>query len=192
MSGTDLLNALDDDLLSLLEAVGHDDVAALLGTGRHAALLDLLGSVDHEHIAAGLIEQDGVAFIFNTVGTATNTAIRRYLNQKKIPHLFLTTGADKWADPQRFPWSIGLLPSCRTEAQIYAKSILRGKPDGKVAVLYQNDPSGKTHMEGIRSVLDQNGVKLVADQGYEPKEVDVSAQVVAMTWLGLAGSKVTP
>lgn len=91
-----------------------------------------------------LIEQDGVAFIFNTVGTATNTAIRRYLNQKKIPHLFLTTGADKWADPQRFPWSIGLLPSCRTEAQIYAKSILRGKPDGKVAVLYQNDDFGKT------------------------------------------------
>ena len=90
-----------------------------------------------------LVEQDRVAFLFNNLGTATNSAIQRYVNQRKIPHLFLATGADKWANPQEFPWTMGWQPSYRVETQIYAKHFTAEKPDARVAVLYQNDDFGK-------------------------------------------------
>src|SRR6516225_9202025 len=83
-----------------------------------------------------LVEEDQVAFLFNTLGTATNSAIQRYVNEKKVPNLFVSSGADKWGDYQQFPWTIGFQPSYRTEAQIYAKYILREKPNPKIAVLY--------------------------------------------------------
>src|SRR6478672_11304573 len=100
-----------------------------------------------------LVEQDKVAFLFNTLGTATNSAIVRYVNQRKVPHLFLSTGADKWANPQEFPWTIGWQPSYRVEAQIYAKHILEQKPDAKIALLYQNDDFGKDFINGLKDVL---------------------------------------
>ncbi|MEA2727261.1 MAG: branched-chain amino acid transport system substrate-binding protein, partial [Acetobacteraceae bacterium] len=90
-----------------------------------------------------LIEEDQVALLFNTLGTATNTAIQRYVNQKKVPHLFISTGADKWGDYQHFPWTMGYQPSYRTEAQIYTKYMLAQNPNAKMAVLYQNDDFGK-------------------------------------------------
>jgi len=83
-----------------------------------------------------LVEQDRVAFTFNQLGTPTNSAVHRYMNQRKVPHLFLATGADKWANPRDYPWTIGFQPSYRTEAQIYAKYILEQKPDAKIALLY--------------------------------------------------------
>src|SRR6202789_4356629 len=83
-----------------------------------------------------LIEEDQVAFLFNTLGTPTNSAIQRYVNQKKVPHLFISTGADKWGDYQHFPWTMGYQPSYRTEAQIYTKYVMKEKPGAKIAILY--------------------------------------------------------
>src|ERR1700756_59803 len=84
-----------------------------------------------------LIEEDQVAFLFQTLGTPTNTAIQRYVNQKKVPHLFISTGADKWGDYKHFPWTMGYQPSYRTEAQIYTKHMLSALPNAKMAILYQ-------------------------------------------------------
>ncbi|HEV8026205.1 MAG TPA: ABC transporter substrate-binding protein, partial [Stellaceae bacterium] len=86
-----------------------------------------------------LVESDNVAFIFDTLGTPSNSAIQKYLNERKIPQLFPSTGADKWGNYQDFPWTIGFQPSYRTEAEIYAKYILKQRPNAKIAVLYQND-----------------------------------------------------
>jgi branched-chain amino acid transport system substrate-binding protein len=90
-----------------------------------------------------LVEEDQVAFLFQTLGTPTNTAIHKYVNQKKVPHLFISTGADKWGDYQHFPWTMGYQPSYRTEAQIYTKYMLEQKPNAKLAILWQNDDFGK-------------------------------------------------
>src|SRR6202046_2238824 len=90
-----------------------------------------------------LVEEDQVALLFNTLGTPTNSAIYRYVNQKQVPHLFVATGADKFGDYEHFPWTMGFAPSYRTEAQIYAKYILKEKPNAKIAILYQNDDFGK-------------------------------------------------
>ena len=100
-----------------------------------------------------LVEDDQVAFMFNALGTPTNSAVHRYLNQKKVPQLFISTGADKWADPQHFPWTIGYLPSYRVEAQIYLKYMLKENPATKLAVLYQNDDFGKDYLTGLRDGL---------------------------------------
>jgi branched-chain amino acid transport system substrate-binding protein len=100
-----------------------------------------------------LVEDDQVAFVFNSLGTPTNSAVHRYLNQKKVPQLFISTGADKWADPQHFPWTIGYLPSYRIEAQIYLKYMLKENPATKLAVLYQNDDFGKDYLTGLRDAL---------------------------------------
>ena len=109
-----------------------------------------------------LIEQDQVAFLFNTLGTPTNSAIERYVNQKKVPQLFVATGADKWGDYKEFPWTIGFQPSYRTEAQIYAKYILANvKPTPKIAILYQNDDFGKDYPAGVKDVLGDKFDKMV-------------------------------
>src|SRR4051794_7887416 len=118
--------------------------------------------------ARRLIEQDKVAFLFNTLGTPTNSAIHRYMNQRKIPHLFLATGADKWANPKEYPWTIGWQPSYRVETQIYAKYILEQKPDAKVALLYQNDDFGKDFINGLRDLLGARYDSMVRAVSYEP------------------------
>src|ERR1700756_2054909 len=92
-----------------------------------------------------LVESDEVLAVFNPLGTASNTAIQKYLNAKKIPQLFIATGATKWNDPKNFPWTMGWQPSYQSEAQIYAKYILKEKPNAKIAVLYQNDDYGKDY-----------------------------------------------
>jgi len=93
-----------------------------------------------------LVEQDQVAFIFQSLGTPSNSAIQKYLNDKKVPQLFVATGATKWADPKNFPWTMGWQPNYQTESAIYAKYLLANKPDAKVAVLYQNDEIGRAHV----------------------------------------------
>ena len=100
-----------------------------------------------------LVEQEKVAFTFGTLGTPTNSAIVRYMNQKKVPQLFVSTGADKWGDYKQTPWTIGWQPSYRTEAQIYTKYILQQKPNAKIAILYQNDDFGKDYPNGVKDVL---------------------------------------
>src|SRR5271170_1386881 len=100
-----------------------------------------------------LIEEDQVALLFNTLGTPSNSAIQRYVNMKKVPHLFISTGADKWGDYQHFPWTMGYQPSYRTEAQIYTKFVLKEKPDAKIGILYQNDDFGKDYPAGVKDIL---------------------------------------
>lgn len=119
-----------------------------------------------------LVEDDQVAFVFNALGTPTNSAVHRYLNQKKVPQLFVSTGADKWADPQHFPWTIGYLPSYRIEAQIYLKYMLKQNPNTKLAVLYQNDDFGKDYLSGLRDALgtewDKYVVKIASYEVTDP------------------------
>jgi branched-chain amino acid transport system substrate-binding protein len=119
-----------------------------------------------------LVEDDQVAFVFNALGTPTNSAVHRYLNQKKVPQLFVSTGADKWADPQHFPWTIGYLPSYRIEAQIYLKYMLKENPNTKLAVLYQNDDFGKDYLSGLRDALgtewDKYVVKIASYEVTDP------------------------
>jgi branched-chain amino acid transport system substrate-binding protein len=98
-----------------------------------------------------LVEQDEVLFIFQPLGTAANSAIHKYLNAKKVPHLFVASGATKWADPKNFPWTMGWNPSYQTEGRVYAKDILARHPNGKIAVLYQNDDYGKDLLKGSRT-----------------------------------------
>src|SRR5436190_18836266 len=96
-----------------------------------------------------LVEQEKVLCTYNTLGTPTNTAIHKYMNQKKVPMLFVATGASKWGNPKEFPWTMGYQPDYATEAAIYAKHIMANHPNGKVAMLYQNDDSGKDYLNGF-------------------------------------------
>jgi branched-chain amino acid transport system substrate-binding protein len=127
-----------------------------------------------------LIEQDKVAFLFNSLGTPTNSAIHRYVNQRKVPHLFLATGGDKWANPKEYPWTIGWQPSYRIEAQIYAKYVSEQKPGGKVALLHQNDDFGKDYLNGLKDVLGSRFDQLVRVATYEATDPTVDSQVVQL------------
>jgi branched-chain amino acid transport system substrate-binding protein len=128
-----------------------------------------------------LVEQDEVALLFHTLGTPSNTAIHKYVNQKKIPHLFVATGADKWGDPKNFPWTIGWQPSYQTEAAIYAKYIRQTLPNAKAALIYQNDDFGKDYLLGLKASLgadfDKVFTKVVT---YEATDATVDSQVVTM------------
>src|SRR5438876_11839141 len=100
-----------------------------------------------------LIESDEVLFLFNTLGTPPNSAIHKYCNQKKVPQLFVATGATKWNDPQHFPWTMGWQPNYQAESHIYATYILEHHNDGKIAILYQNDDYGKDYVKGLKDGL---------------------------------------
>jgi branched-chain amino acid transport system substrate-binding protein len=131
-----------------------------------------------------LVEQDNVAFTFATLGTPTNSAIVRYMNQKKVPHLFLATGADKWGDYKDYPWTIGWQPSYRTEAQIYTKYILKEKPDAKIALLYQNDDFGKDYFLGMKDVLGDKFDKMVTVATYEATDATIDSQLTSLQAAG--------
>lgn len=132
-----------------------------------------------------LVEQEGVSFMLNGLGTPSNTAVQRYLNQKKVPQLFVATGADKWANPKDFPWTMGWQPSYRTEAQIYAKYILANKPGGRIAILYQNDDFGKDYLAGLRDVLgDRYDRMVVKSVSYEVTDPTIDSQAVTMQGSG--------
>jgi branched-chain amino acid transport system substrate-binding protein len=128
-----------------------------------------------------LVEQDQVLFLFQTLGTPPNTAIQGYLNDNKVPQLFVATGADKWNDPKHHPWTIGWQPSYRIEARIYARYILQNLPDAKIAVLYQNDDFGKDYLAGLREGLGAKADKMIVSaQSYETSDPTVDSQVVSM------------
>jgi branched-chain amino acid transport system substrate-binding protein len=132
-----------------------------------------------------LVEQDGVLMTFNTLGTPPNTAIQGYLNDNKVPHLFIATGADKWNDPKHYPWTMGWQPSYRIEARIYARYILKNLPDAKIGVLYQNDDFGKDYLNGLSEGLgDKAGKLIVATQSYETTDPTVDSQIVALQGSG--------
>jgi ABC-type branched-subunit amino acid transport system substrate-binding protein len=127
--------------------------------------------------ARKLVESDEVLLIFNPFGTPSNIAIQKYMNAKKVPQLFVGSGATKFNDPQRFPWTIGFNPSYRSEARIYADYLLKNYPQGKVGVLYQNDDLGKDYLKGLKDGL--NGkIRIVAEAPYETSDPTVDSQVI--------------
>ena len=127
-----------------------------------------------------LVEEEKVAFTFATLGTPTNSAIVRYMNQKKVPQLFVATGADKWGDYKQTPWTIGWQPSYRTEAQIYTKYILQQKPNAKIAILYQNDDFGKDYPAGVKDVLGAKYDKMVITSTYETTDPTIDSQITTL------------
>jgi branched-chain amino acid transport system substrate-binding protein len=128
-----------------------------------------------------LVESDEVLLVFQPLGTPGNTAIQRYMNQKKVPQLFVATGATKWNDPKNFPWTMGWQPNYQTEGQIYAQYILKEKPNAKVAILYQNDDYGKDYVKGLKDGLGAKASSvIVAESGYEVSEPTVDSHIVKL------------
>jgi ABC-type branched-subunit amino acid transport system substrate-binding protein len=128
-----------------------------------------------------LIEEDKVAFLFNPLGTPTNNATRKYINSKKVPHLFLATGATQFGDREHYPWTIGWQPTYQTEGHIYARHILDKYADAKVAVLYQGDDSGRDYFKGIKDGLGDKAEKMiVATASYEVSDPTVDSQILTL------------
>jgi branched-chain amino acid transport system substrate-binding protein len=132
-----------------------------------------------------LVEQDEVLIVFQTLGTAVNTAIQKYLNAKKVPQLFVATGATKWNDPQGNPWTMGWQPNYQTETTIYAKHILKNKPNAKIGVLFQNDDYGKDYLKGLKDGLgDKAKSMIVAEASYEVTDPTIDSQIVQLQGAG--------
>jgi len=127
-----------------------------------------------------LVEQEKVLAMFQTLGTPTNTAIHKYMNQKKVPQLFVATGASKWGKPKEFPWTMGFQPDYHTEAVIYAKHILANVKDAKIGVLMQNDDYGKDYWEGFKDGLGKDGNKVVKHVTYETTDPTVDSQIIQL------------
>jgi branched-chain amino acid transport system substrate-binding protein len=126
-----------------------------------------------------LVEQDEVAALFQTLGTPTNTAIHKYVNQQKVPHLFVATGATKWNDPKNFPWTMGFQPNYQTEGRVYAAYILKNFPDAKIGILYQNDDYGKDYRKGMHDGLGELAKKMIVmEQTYEVTDPTIDSQIV--------------
>ena len=131
-----------------------------------------------------LVESDEVLVVFNALGTPSNTAIQKYLNAKKVPQLFVATGATKWNDPTHFPWTIGWQPSYQSEARIYAKYLMKEKPDAKVAVLYQNDDFGKDYLKGLKDGFGAKISTIIAEESYEISEPTIDNHIVKLKTSG--------
>ena len=128
-----------------------------------------------------LVEQDQVLFVFQTLGTPSNTAIHKYMNMRKVPQLHVATGATKWNDPKNFPWTMGWQPNYQTEGQVYARHILQTKPDAKIAILFQNDDYGKDYVKGLKDGLGAKAKSMiVAEASYEVSEPTVDSQIVQL------------
>src|SRR5690348_2774134 len=134
--------------------------------------------------ARKLVESDEVLLIFNPLGTPSNSAIQKYLNAKKVPQLFVATGATKWNDPKDFPWTMGWQPSYQSEARIYAKYLLKEKPDAKIGVLYQNDDFGKDYLKGLKDGFGARASMIVAEESYETTEPSIDGHVVKLKATG--------
>jgi len=135
--------------------------------------------------ARRLVESDEVFLIFGTLGTPTNTAIQKYMNTKKVPQLFVQSGATKWNDPREFPWTMGWPPNYQNEARIYARYILKEKPNAKIAVLYQNDDYGKDYLKGLKDGLGAKAASMiVAEEAYEVSEPTIDSHLIKMKSLG--------
>jgi ABC-type branched-subunit amino acid transport system substrate-binding protein len=131
--------------------------------------------------ARKLVESDEVLLVFNSLGTPSNSAIQKYMNSKKVPQLFVATGATKWNDPKDFPWTMGWQPNYQSETQIYAKYLLKNKPDAKIAVLYQNDDYGKDYLKGLKDGLGPKAATMiVAEESFETSEPTIDSHIVKL------------
>jgi branched-chain amino acid transport system substrate-binding protein len=135
--------------------------------------------------ARKLVESDEVLIIFNSLGTPPNSAIQKYMNQKKVPQLFVATGATKWNDPKEFPWTMGWQPNYQSESIIYAKYILKNQPDAKIAVLYQNDDYGKDYLKGFKEGLGAKAASMIVmEESYEVSEPTIDSHIVKLRSTG--------
>ncbi len=131
--------------------------------------------------ARKLVESDEVLFVFNSLGTPPNSAIHKYMNSKKVPQLFVATGATKWNDPKNFPWTMGWQPNYQSETQIYAKYILKNMPKAKIAVMYQNDDYGKDYLKGLKDGLGAKASSMiVAEESFETTEPTIDNHIVKL------------
>lgn len=128
-----------------------------------------------------LVEQDEVLLIFGTLGNAVNTAIHKYLNIKKVPHLLIASTSVKWNDPQNFPWTIAFQPNQKTEARVYTKYLLKNHPNTKIAILYQHDDFGGGYVQAVKEALgEQAATMIVAEASYEVSDPSLDSQVVSL------------
>src|SRR3981189_1137544 len=135
--------------------------------------------------ARKLVESDEVLVVFNPLGTPSNSAIQKYLNSKKVPQLFVATGATKWNEPKDFPWTMGWQPSYQSEGQIFAKYLLKEKPDARIAVLYQNDDYGKDYLKGLKDGLGAKAASMiVAEESFETSEPTIDNHIVKLKSTG--------
>jgi len=131
--------------------------------------------------ARKLVESDGVLLIFDSLGTPPNSAIHKYMNSKKVPQLFVATGATKWNDPKNFPWTMGWQPNYQSEARIYAKFVLSMMPNAKIAILYQNDDYGRDYLKGIKDGLGAKAAPMiVAEESYNVSEPTIDSHIVTL------------
>ena len=132
-----------------------------------------------------LVEQDDVLLLFSSLGTPSNSAIHKYINAKKVPHLFISSGATKWGDPKNFPWTMGWQPNYQSEARIYGQYLLKNKPDAKIGVLFQNDDYGKDYLKGLKDTLGDKAAKMIVmEASYEVSDPTVDSQIVALKGSG--------
>ena len=135
--------------------------------------------------ARKLVESDEVLLIFNSLGTPPNSAIQKYMNSKKVPQLFVATGATKWNDPQNFPWTMGWQPNYQSETQIYAKYIMKEMPNAKIGVLYQNDDYGKDYLKGLKDGLGAKAASMIVlEESYETSEPTIDNHIVKLKATG--------
>src|SRR3989449_3751716 len=131
--------------------------------------------------ARKLVESDEVLLIFQSLGTPSNSAIQKYMNTKKVPQLFVATGATKWGEPKNFPWTMGWQPNYQSEGRIYAKYVLEKHPNGKIGVLFQNDDYGKDYVRGLKDGLgDKAKSMIVSELSYEASDTTVDSQVISL------------
>jgi branched-chain amino acid transport system substrate-binding protein len=134
--------------------------------------------------ARKLVEGDEVLLIFQSLGTVTNAAIQKYMNTNRVPQLFVATGAARWNDPQNFPWTMGWQPSFQNEARIYARYILKEKPNARIGILYQNDDFGKDYLKGLKDVLGEKASSLIiAEEAYDVTEPSIDSHIVKLRTL---------
>ena len=133
--------------------------------------------------ARKLIENDGVLFIFASLGTPPNTAIERYMNSKRVPQLFVAAGATKFGDPKNYPWTMGWQPTYQNEARIYAKYLIEHHPNGKIGVLYQNDDYGRDYLQGLKDGL-AGKMPIISEQTYESTDPAINSQIISLNGTG--------
>jgi branched-chain amino acid transport system substrate-binding protein len=132
-----------------------------------------------------LVENDEVLVVFNALGTGTNSAVQKYLNSRKVPQLFVSSGAAKWNDPKSFPWTIGFSPSYENEGRIYAKYLLKEKPGAKIAILFQNDDFGKDYLKGMKAALGEKAASMIAaEESFDVSEPTIDSHIVKLKATG--------
>jgi branched-chain amino acid transport system substrate-binding protein len=132
-------------------------------------------------MARKLVEQEEVLLLFQPLGTPPNSAIHKYMNDKKVPHLFVATGATKWGDPKNFPWTMGFQPNYQSESKVFAAHIMETKPNAKIGILYQNDDYGKDYLKGFEDGLGEKGKSMIVSKlTYEVTDATVDSQMVSL------------